>query len=266
VEKNSEIKVGGSVDGAVKGHFTIDVKNILQEAWKITLLSRISINLGLLFIFILAMVVSFIASDFLGGFEVVMQDPQAAMILNVLVTLLIWPFMAGIEMMGVLHSVGFKTQPKLIFSFFKRASWVAICALLTSLFISIGIQLFILPGIFLAVALSLAVPLVVEKQLSPIQAIILSIKALRFQWFKIFAIYMSLISALVVALLPLVALAGSSFGIVGGVVFFFALSYLAPWYYNVKGILYREIFGLKFEKVEGSNLPPNSGASDTFSA
>ena len=243
MEKKSIIQIGGNIEDAVKGNFTIDNQAILKEAWKKTKQSRLSINLGLLFILVFGTIVSLIVSDQLGGLELIINDPKATMILNVIVTLFIWPFLAGVEMMGVFHAVGMKTQAKLIFSFLKRGSWVAVCALLTSLLISIGLQLFILPGIFLAVTLSLVIPLVVEKKQSPMQAIVLSIKALRFHWFKIFSVYLMLFSMLVISLIPLILLAQSEFSVIGGVIFFFSLSYLAPLYYNTKGILYREIFG-----------------------
>jgi len=263
-EDKSVLEVGGSLERAVKGEFTINQQSILKEAWQNTLKSRLSINLGLLFIFIFATIVSLLVIDALGGYEVILEDPQASMIFNVIVTLITWPFLAGIEMMGILHAVGMKTQPKLIFSFLKRGSWVALCALVSSLFVGIGLQLFIIPGIFLTVALSLVIPLVVEKKLSPIKAITISIQSLRFQWFKIFSIYLTLVSILIVSLLPLILLAQTSFSVVGGVIFFFSLSYLAPFYYNVKGILYREIFGLQLISIDGVTLPPSP--NDTFSA
>jgi len=263
-EEKSVLEVGGSIEKAVKGEFTIDQQSILNEAWQNTLSSRMSINLGLLVIFIFATMVSLLVIDALGGYEVILADPQASMIFNIIVTLLTWPFLAGIEMMGVLHAVGMKTKPKLIFSFLKRGSWVALCALISSLFVGIGLQLFIIPGIFLAVALSLVIPLVVEKKFSPIKAIIVSLQALRFQWFKIFSIYLLLISVLIVSLLPLIFLAQTSLSVVGGVIFFFSLSYLAPFYFNVKGILYREIFGLQLISIDGVTLPPSP--NDTFTA
>lgn len=266
MEKKSIIQIGGTVENAVKGDFIINKQAILKEAWQKTLHSRLPINLGLLFVLVLGTIVSLIVSDNLGGLEVIISDPKATMILNVIVTLFIWPFLAGVEMMGVFHAVGMKTQPKLIFSFLKRGSWVAICALLTSLLISIGLQLFILPGIFLAVALSLVIPLVVEKQLSPIQAITLSIKSLRFNWFKIFSVYLMLFSALVGSLLPLMLLAQVDLSVIGSVIFFFCLSYLAPFYYNVKGILYREIFGLQVLESDVDNPPSSLNSNDTFSA
>jgi hypothetical protein len=119
-----------------------------------------------------------------------------------------------------------------------------------------------LPGIYLAVALSLALPLVVEKKLSPIKAIIISVQVTRFQWFKLFTIYTLLIVALFLSLLPLVILAETQLNIVGIMFFLFALTFIAPLFYNVKGILYREIFGMQIRAVDAKALPGN----DSFSA
>jgi hypothetical protein len=168
----------------------------------------------------------------------------------------------GVEMMGVYHAVGLKTNSKLIFAFLKRGSWVAVCALLTSVLVTLGMSLFYLPGIYLAVALSLTLPLVVEKKLSPIKAIVLSLQVTRFQWFKLLAIYTFLFLALFLSILPLVIIANTPFSVMGVMFFLIALTFLAPLFYNVKGILYREIFGMQLQAVD----VPASQTSDTFSA
>ncbi|MCJ8295654.1 MAG: hypothetical protein MJK15_14715, partial [Colwellia sp.] len=57
-------------------------------------------------------------------------------------------------------------------------------------------------------------------------------------------------------------------------VFLFGLSYLAPWYYNVKGVLYREIFGVFSDENTAAIDITNStnkdaghnGSDDSFSA
>jgi hypothetical protein len=262
VEEKSIVQVGGSLEKSVQGQYTIDVSSVLKEAWQLTLRSRISINLGLLFSLVLGIVVAFILSNMMGGIELVIKDPQASTLLNIVVTMIIYPFLVGVEMMGIFHAVGLKTNVKLIFSFLKRGSWVAVCALLTSILVTLGMSLFILPGMFLAVALSLALPLVVEKKLSPIKAITISIQATRFQWFKLFAIYMLLTLALFLSLLPLIILAKTQLSVVGVILFLFALTFLAPLFYNVKGILYREIFGMQLQAVDATP----SQTSDTFSA
>ena len=248
-EKITIVQVGGSIERALKGDYKIDVKAILTESWQQTLRSRLAINLGLLFSLVLGMLVSFVASSYLGGIENVLVDPQAGMLLNVVVTVVIWPFMAGVEMMGVQHAVGMKTHAKMIFSFLTRASWVVLCALLTSVLISVGFQLFIVPGIFLAVTLSLTVPLVIEKKMMPMKAIILSIKALRFKFFSLLTLYALLLLLLVVLLLPFIFLLESSVAPLGIVIFLIGISFLAPLFYNAKGIIYREVFGISIARA-----------------
>jgi hypothetical protein len=240
----SIVEVGGSVESALKGDYTIDVKAIMSEAWKSTLQARTSINVAVLVTLLFGMLISFLLSSTVGGIEAVLNDPQAGMILKVIVTVFISPFLGGIEMLGVLHAVKVKTKSMQMFSFLKRANWVALCALMTSLVISVGFQLFIIPGIFLAVVLSVSLPLVIEKKMMPMKAIIISVKALRFKWLPILAIYSGLFFILTLSLLPAISMMDSEMAPIGFVIFFFTLSYQIPLFYNVKGILYREIFGI----------------------
>lgn len=275
-EKISIVQVGGSVENALQGNYQIDVKAILNEAWQLTLKSRLSINIGLLFSIIIGMSVSFLVSDYLGGIEAVLQDPQASMFLNIVVTIAVWPFIAGVEMMGVLHSVGMKTNAKMTFSFLQRASWVVLCALFTSVLISLGIQLLVLPGIFLAITLSLCIPLVVEKKMTPLKAIILSVQALRFKFISLFIIYFILLMSLIMLFFPLALLLESPMAPIGFMIFLFGITYLAPLFYNTKGILYREIFGIQLatdksaEEVEEATKSAvtkvDSDSDDSFSA
>ena len=130
-EKITIVQVGGNIESALKGDYHIDVKAILSESWQQTLKSRLPINLGLLFSLILGVLVSFVVSSYLGGIEAVLADPEAGMLLNVIVTIAIWPFVAGVEMMGVMNAIGVKTDTKMTFSFLKRASWVVLCILFT---------------------------------------------------------------------------------------------------------------------------------------
>ena len=137
MEKDQIIQVGGDLDSALKGQYRISPKAVLKEAWQKTQNTRKPINLGLVFIAVLGMMVSLGASQYFGGIEKIWEDQNhdALNLINLLVNIVIWPFLAGIEMMGVLHAVGLKTQPKLIFAFLKRANWVILCALISSILV-----------------------------------------------------------------------------------------------------------------------------------
>jgi hypothetical protein len=273
-EENINISIGGDIERAVKGDYTIDVKAVLTEAWQQTLKSRKSINVALFGVLFFGMMVSYITSSFFGGIEEVIKDPELLQMVNIIVTIAVWPFIAGIEMMGVFHAIKRPSSTKMVLGFLHRGSWVALCALLTSLLISIGFQLFIIPGVLLAVLLSLTIPLVVEKKLTPIQAIILSVKALRFKIVSLLSIYTVLVMALIGIIFPIALLIESSLSPLAIIAFLFGLSFLAPWYYNVKGILYREIFGIYVDENDTHNDLSNDvrketqyhDSDDTFSA
>lgn len=259
-EKNN---IGGNIQDAQLGRYSINVKNILLEAWELTLHSRFSIVVSSVFCLMLTLVTIMVASHYLGGVEKALADMRTQYIINILVTLIISPFVAGIEMMGVYNAVGIKAKTTLIFAFLSKSAIIAICALLSSTLSSLGLNLYVLPGIFLLVTLSLTVPLVVEKNMMPIQAIIISVKSLRFQFFKILAIYGVLMLGLLLAAFPLMALVKSNYSVVGVSFLLFMLTYLIPLFYHVKGILYREIFGLQ---VVSSDQSPINNDSSNFSA
>ncbi|WP_448565396.1 hypothetical protein [Thalassotalea ganghwensis] len=253
MDKEAVVKVGGSVEKALAGDYRINVGDVLKEAWALTKEARVSINIGLLFCLVVSGSILYFAASYFGDFKALLEDPQANLAVNVIVTLLVSPFIVAIEMMGIFHAVGVKTHPKIIFAFLKQGALVAACALLSSLIISLGLNLLIVPGVYLLVALSLTLPLIVEKRLSPFNAIVVSIKATRYQWLALFSLYGVLFFALVVAFIPMIMLANSSLQLLGGILFFLALSHLAPMFYHVKGILYREIFGMTLAVKEGQN-------------
>jgi hypothetical protein len=236
--------VGGSIEKAVKGEYQIDVKTVWLEAWQLTKSCRQPFNFGVLAVLMIGILASMLASYSVGGVQVIVDDPKLTMLLNIVLTIIIWPFLAGVEMMGVLHAIGLNIKTGLIFAFLKRGSWVALCALTTSLLISLGLQLFILPGVFLAVVFSLTIPLVVEKRLSPWRAMVISIQALRYSWIKLLQLYLLLMGILLLSFLPVYLLLESQMLLMVTVMFIFCLSYLTPMFYHVKGILYRDIFGL----------------------
>ena len=98
-EKSKLINVGGTIEQALVGQYKINSKAVLSEAWSNTKKSRMSINLALLFVLVLGIIVSLVASSFFGGIELILQqaqvpeqNSQALQIINIIVTIMIWPF------------------------------------------------------------------------------------------------------------------------------------------------------------------------------
>ena len=95
--------------------------------------------------------------------------------------------------------------------------------------IIIGFLLLILPGIYLMVAYSMAMPLVVEKNMSPWQALETSRKAISKRWFSylFLGILFSIIAGLSVLTLGL------------------AFIWTVPLMMIAYGVLYRNMFGFE---------------------
>ena len=81
MEEHPVVKVGGSIEEAVKGDYSLDVAAILKEAWQITLKSRLAINLGLFTCLIIGMLVSVLVSSqllvlFMVAIQLLIKKPS----------------------------------------------------------------------------------------------------------------------------------------------------------------------------------------------
>ena len=101
--------------------------------------------------------------------------------------------------------------------------------LLMYLMILIGFVLLIIPGIYLMIAYFMAMPLVVEKGLSPWQALEVSRKTITHRWFSVFFFSIVMTLILIISMIPL--------GI--GVI------WTAPMMMIAYGIMYRNMFGVE---------------------
>ena len=69
--------------------------------------------------------------------------------------------------------------------------------------IVIGFFLLVIPGIYLSIAYSMAMLLVIDKKMSPWQALETSRKAVTKKWFSFFGLYLCIGLILVVSAIPL---------------------------------------------------------------
>ncbi|TKB45841.1 hypothetical protein [Thalassotalea mangrovi] len=253
------IQIGGSPKKAVAGDYDLDVPAIIKEAWNLTRTNKQPMMIAVFTVMAISMAILLLLAQAMGGVELIFSDQQRLFAVNMVLTTLISPLIAGLEMMGISFAIGMKSKPNMVFAFLKKSAFIALLSIIVSCLTSLGTQLFLLPGIYLAVALSLSAPLVVEKNLSPNQALILSIKATRFKWFKLLQVYLFVLAITLPAIF-LVAMLAQNVGALAAIIAAaFALTWIAPFFYFVKGILYRQIFGVRMQVLDDNADGPGEG-------
>jgi len=219
----------GSVESALAGDFEFDIHETLAEARGLISGSKTAIW-G-------AMIVSFGVSmgiGTLGGLgaqsvsgEVASQLLEFAF--SMLSSFLTYPITVGVMLYAVRRAAG---EPSVraadIYACYADAVPIYATLVLQMLLMLLGLAFFILPGIYLAVAYSMAMPLVVDRKMGPWEALETSRKAVHYCWFQLFGLW--IVAFLIVFVGSLI-----TFG-VGAI-------WLLPFMSLVTGVVYCKIFG-----------------------
>lgn len=139
---------------------------------------------------------------------------------------------AGLMFMGVKWVRDGQINWKDLFSGFPTALSLLVVMVLEFILLVIGFFLLILPGIYLTVGYSLALPLIVDRRMSPWQALETSRKAVHKVWWKMFG--------LMLVMLLIVSLSAVPFGI--------GLIWTVPMTFVLSGLVYTYLFP---ESVKG---------------
>ncbi len=251
--------VGGSIEKAVKGEVELKAVDVLQEAWKVTakhffrfLPAIISLFVAQIALLLLGLKVqlgdpNIFFNAFITGEGITPDLMQSALMANFWSDVLIAPLYAGVSLMALNHAVGLPTKPGQIVRGFSFTLVSIITMLLTSSIQGIGNTIFPLVGLFLTMALSLAMTLVCEKRVTPLKAIQYSFMATVRKLMPMTAIY------LVILIMMFISMATAGLG----------LLWTLPFFFNVKAIIYRNMFGITLQvmTIEGDNkdsTPPSS--------
>ncbi|WP_438865435.1 hypothetical protein [Neptunicella sp.] len=234
-----QIQIGGDLEKALTGKYELNIKAVLEEGWQNTRTTKWIMLQGIL----LSVALSYAMLTFLlpthNLVELASLETQINPLWAMVITILITPIMTAVQMMGIKHSLGGQSQFNDLFRFIPNILVLGVTELATGLLVNVGLSLLILPGFYLLIATSFAIQLVAERQLSPLKAIWYSIRTVNHKLWQF-----GLLFILFVALMLLC-------------VFTLGLAYIwvGPFYYNVKGILYRNIFGtlIKFETHAGQS-------------
>lgn len=240
---NTEFNLGGSVETALTGNYPLSPVSVLQEAWKITLSNFFRFLPAVIILLLSQLAIFFAVLQFqIDDLTMIIDALQGQGELTDTITGAIWianfsadvlsgPLYAGVSLMAMSHAAGLTCRPTQIWKGFQFAAVASITVMLTSS-IQSGVN-FIIPilSLYLTMAFSMSMLLVCEKKLSPIQAVFVSFKATNKKLVPLAGIYLTLFILFVISFM--------FFGI--------GLVVVMPFFFNVKGILYRNMFGIKLK-------------------
>ncbi|MCW8126266.1 hypothetical protein [Microbulbifer halophilus] len=222
----------GSLEKGIAGDYTLSIGDICSEAWRRTKGNKGTIWLAVLLYLAAFLVVSFVAGLLTGysAFNIEQQvnaSLTSSLLYNLIVNIVAGPLMAGMIMIGVKIARDEETSPTEIFAYFDKLLPLVVASILMTILTMLGFVLLILPGIYLAVAYTLALPLIADRNLGPWQALETSRKAITKHWFGFFGF-------LIVCLLLYIA---------GAIPLMIGLIWVIPLVSIAVGIAYRNIFG-----------------------
>ena len=251
------MRIGGTLEQSLSQGYRLELQGVLKEAWQQTRRTGFGLALaiaGVMAIWILlsnTLLTPYVARE--GG------DMDMALILSLLVTVIMSPMTSSLDMLGLQQSVGVRARPSQVFDFFRHflrlGSLSLLGSLITSLFgplfelLGVPVMLAFIPSALVGMGLVFTVPLVLERGLSPAQAILVSLKLFARGWPSIVLLHGVMLALFFLALIPM--------GL--------GLIWVAPLYFNCKGILYRDLCGVAVEVTEVASGNDGQGP-DHFNA
>ncbi|OIN04310.1 hypothetical protein [Oceanisphaera psychrotolerans] len=239
--------------------FTLSPKAVFQEAWQRIQGAKMPILLATIGVVGCWLLLNQLLMTVSGEGE---EASWNTTLLGLLISMVMAPMSGGLDMMGVHRAVDRPIRPNQIFDYFRYLLPLALTSMLmgiiSSLFLPLGQSLGLppmlsmLPTLVMSVALMFTFPLILEKGLTPVQAIITSLRLFARQWLALLSVHLLMVVLFMGAVL--------TFGI--------GLVWVAPLYIVVKGILYREACGVEGipDHQQNPTFPSPESPKDRFDA
>jgi uncharacterized membrane protein len=161
----------------------------------------------------------------------------AASVIEILVTLILFPLSVGLGLLGIRRAAGKETPVSTLWEPYRQAIPLIVMFLLMAVLVVAGFFLLVLPGIYLSIAYSFAPYLITEKNMGVWEAMETSRKAITQYWWRYFGLM--LIAALLI--------------IVGSIPLLVGLIWVLP----IVGIATGEVFAATFDNYDSEALEPS---------
>jgi hypothetical protein len=231
-------RAGGNVADAINGDIEINMLETLGEAWRGMKGFKLKCHIATTIWFVIYFLAALITLPVTIGLISLGADEGTASIIAWLVQIVAiavtMPMMVGITIMGIRHSQGRSVSTGSIFNYFHRSPAAILWYVLMMLMLMLGTLLLILPGIYLSFAYMFSLPLMIEKDLSPWQALEVSRKAVTRIWFRATGFLMLIMLMLMLGMIPL--------GI--------PLIWIVPWITLAYALVYFKLFGAEARTLD----------------
>lgn len=253
-----DFNLGGSVERAISGDYELKAGDVFREAWSQTIKNFVSFSPAIIVLMLVQAGVFYIALKLqLGDPSVIFNaftEPgaftqsivQAIYIANLSYEVISAPIYAGICLMAMSHSAGLSTKPRHIGKGLQYTIPVILATLLSLMLQGVAGMLLPFLSMYLSLAFSNSILLICEKKVPPMQSLLLSLRAVNKKIFVLSGIYI---------MVMLMFIAGAMFYGLG-------LIFVLPFFFHVKGIIYRNMFGIKL-KIVASERPNDDDDHDS---
>jgi len=250
-----DFNLGGTVEQALSGQYQLKIGEVFREAWGCTIKHFLSFSPAIIIMIAIQIVIFYIALKLqLGDPSVIITSLEngdgftenlvrAIFIANFSYEVVSAPIYAGISLMAMSHAAGLKTRTNHIAKGLQFTMPVIFATMIGLILQGIGGMLLPIISMYLSVAFSQSTLLICEKNVPPMQSLILSLRATNKKLLPLAAIYFTIMVMFVTAALM--------YGI--------GLIFVIPFFFHVKGIVYRNMFGVRLKIVTKNNINGGDG-------
>lgn len=131
------------------------------------------------------------------------EGDLAASLVEIIVTLILFPLGVGLGLLGIRRAAGKETLVSTLWEPYSHAIPLIVMFALMAVLIVAGFFLLVLPGIYLSIAYSFAPYLIVEKNMGVWQALETSRKAITQYWWRYFGLMLVAVLLIIIGAIPL---------------------------------------------------------------
>ncbi|EHK9546927.1 hypothetical protein L1D94_18730 [Vibrio alginolyticus] len=258
-----DFNLGGSVERALSGNYELKAGAVFNEAWRATIQHFLSFSPAIIVLLFVQLGIFYIALKLqLGDLTVILdafENPESftndivssIYVANFSYEVISAPIYAGISLMAMSHVAGLKTKLRHVGKGLQFTIPVILATLMSLMLQGVVGMIFPLLSLYLSLAFSHSILLICEKRVPPMQALLLSLRAINKKIFVVAGLYLGVMLMFIIAAM--------FYGI--------GLIFVLPFFFHLKGILYREMFGIKLKIVTTQkNDNDHNGNSQVFDA